>query len=144
MTTYTPETLSRPLPVPTPLTRPFWDALAERKIRIQYSPSLGEYIFYPRPLAPRTLADDLQWREISGAGTLYSYTVATRPPAAHFASAGEMILAIVQWDEGPKFSTEIINTDPGELEIGMRVRPVFCDHPEGEITMLRYEPETNS
>src|SRR5690606_40231321 len=67
------------------------------------------------PLAPRTLADDLQWREISGAGTLYSYTVATRPPAAHFASAGQMILAIVQWDEGPKFSTEIINADPEQL-----------------------------
>ncbi len=55
-----------------------------------------------------------------------------------------MILAIVQWDEGPKFSTEIINADPEQLKIGMRVRPVFCDHPEGDITMLRYEPETNS
>ena len=54
-TTYTPPALTQPLPVPTPLTQPFWDALAEHKVRIQYSPSLGEYIFYPRPLAPRTL-----------------------------------------------------------------------------------------
>lgn len=141
MTTYTLEKLTAPLPVPTPLTRPFWDSLAEGKIRIQYSPSLGEYIFYPRPLAPRTLADDLEWREISGAGTLYTYTVATRPPAPHFAGEGEMILAIVQWDEGPKFSTQIINANPEDLQIGMRLLPVFCDYPEGDITMLRYEPE---
>lgn len=140
-TTYTPPVLTAPLPVPTPLTRPFWDALAERKVRIQYSPSLGEYIFYPRPLAPRTLADDLEWREISGAGTLYTYTITTRPVAPHFAAAGPMILAVVQWDEGPKFSTELLNVAHEDVQIGMRVKPVFCDYPEAGITMLRYEPE---
>lgn len=137
--TYTPPQLSRPMPVPTPLTKPFWDSLAEHRIKIQYSPSLGEYIFYPRPLAPRTLADDLEWREISGEGTLYSYTVATRPPSPHFVQENPLILAIVQWDEGPKFSTEIVNVDPEDLQIGMRVTPVFCDYPEAQITMLRYE-----
>lgn len=140
-TAYTPPVLSRPLPVPTPLTKPFWDALAEHKVRIQYSPSLGEYIFYPRPLAPGTLADDLQWREISGAGTLYTYTVATRPPAPHFANEGTLVLAVVQWDEGPKFSTELVNVDPADIRVGMRVKPVFCDYPAADITMLRYEPE---
>ena len=30
---------SMPIPVPTPTAQPFWDALAEHKIRIQYSPS---------------------------------------------------------------------------------------------------------
>ena len=140
-TAYTPPVLTRPMPVPTPLTKPFWDALAEHKVRIQYSPSLGEYIFYPRPLAPRTLADDLEWREISGAGTLYTYTVAERPPSPHFANEGTLVLAIVQWDEGPKFSTELVNVDPADIRVGMRVAPVFCDYPEAEITMLRYEPE---
>ena len=66
----------KPMPVKTPVSAPFWDALAEHKIRIQYSPSSEEYVFYPRILAPRTLADDLEWREISGAGTLYTFTIA--------------------------------------------------------------------
>ena len=140
-TTYTPPALTQPLPVPTPLTQPFWDALAEHKIRIQYSPSLGEYIFYPRPLAPGTLADDLQWREISGAGTLYTYTITTRPVSPHFAAAGPMVLAVVQWDEGPKFSTELVNVAFEDVKIGMRVKPVFCDYPEADVTMLRYEAQ---
>ncbi len=76
----------RPMPIPTPTTQPFWDALAEHKIRIQYSPSTQRYVFYPpRVLAPGTLADDLQWREISGAASLYTFTVAYRPVAPHFA-----------------------------------------------------------
>ena len=123
----------RPMPVKTPTTAPFWDALAERRVVIQYSPSSGSYVFYPRVRAPRTLADDLEWREISGMGTVYSFTVARRPVGPHFTDAVPQLLAIVEWDEGPRVTTELVN-------VGMRVRPVFCDYPEHDVTMLRYEP----
>ncbi len=131
---------AKPMPIPTPTTQPFWDALAEHRIRIQYSPSTDRYVFYPRVLAPGTLADDLQWREISGAGSLYTYTVAHRPVAPHFAGDVPQILAVVQWDEGPRFSTEIVNAEPADVRVGMRVRPVFFDYPDEGVTMLRYEP----
>ncbi len=130
----------RPMPIPTPTTQPFWDALAEHKIRIQYSPSTQRYVFYPRVLAPGTLADDLQWREISGAASLYTFTVAYRPVAPHFADNVPQLLAVVQWDEGPRFSTEIVNAEPADLEVGMRLAPVFFDYPDAGVTMLRYEP----
>ena len=132
----------KPMPVKTPVSAPFWDALAEHTIRIQYSPSSDAYVFYPRILAPGTLADDLVWREISGAGTLYTFTVAQRPVSPHFAADVPQLLAVVQWDEGPRFSTEMVNVEPADLRIGMRVAPVFCDYPEHGVTMLRYEPAT--
>lgn len=128
----------KPMPVKTPVSAPFWDALAEHTIRIQYSPSSEEYVFYPRILAPRTLADDLEWREISGAGTLCTFTIAQRPVSPHFAADVPQLLAVVQWDEGPRFSTEMVGIEPAELRIGMRVTPVFCDYPDHDITMLRY------
>ena len=131
---------SRPMPVPTPTTQPFWDALAEHKIRIQYSPSAQRYVFYPRILAPGTLADDLEWRQISGAASLFTYTVAHRPVAPHFADAVPHIIAVAQWDEGPRFATEVVNVDPAQLRVGMRIRPVFVDFPEEGVTLLRYEP----
>ncbi|CAN3130061.1 Zn-ribbon domain-containing OB-fold protein [Mycobacterium sp. smrl_JER01] len=128
----------RPMPVKTPTTGPFWDGLAEHRVLIQYSPSAQCYVFYPRVRAPRTLADDLQWREISGMGTLYSYTVARRPVGPHFADAVPQLLAIVEWDEGPRFSTELVDVEPDDVVIGMRVKPVFCDYPDHDVTMLRY------
>lgn len=134
------ELTDKPMPVKTPTSAPFWDALAEHRIRIQYSPSLGEYVFYPRVLAPGTLADDLEWREISGLGTLFTYTIAERPVAPQFAADVPQLLAIVQWDEGPRISTEIVNADPAALVLGMRLRPVFFDYPAHDVTMLRYEP----
>ena len=134
------ELTHKPVPVKTPTSAPFWDALAEHRIRIQYSPSSDEYVFYPRILAPRTLADDLEWREISGMGTLYTYTIAERPVAPQFAADVPQLLAIVQWDEGPKLSTEMVNVDPADLRLGMRVKPVFVDLPEHDVTLLKYEP----
>jgi uncharacterized OB-fold protein len=114
--------------------------LAQRRIVVQYSPSLQRYIFYPRTLAPGTLADDLQWRDIDGAGTLYTFTVARRPTAPPWVDALPQLLAVVQWDAGPRISTELVDVDPSDIRIGMRVSPVFYDLPEGGITLLRYRP----
>lgn len=75
-------------------------------------------------------------------GTLYSFTVARRPVGPHFADAVPQILGIVEWDEGPRFSTEIVDVAPEELSVGMRLKPVFCDYPDAlagtGVTMLRY------
>jgi uncharacterized OB-fold protein len=131
---------ARPLPEPTPVSAPFWDGLREHVLRIQYSPSSGRYVFYPRLLAPGTLADDLEWREIDGAATLYTFTVAERPTAAFFADEVPQLLAVVEWDVGPRFSTELVGVDPADINVGMRVRPVFCDYPEAGVTLLRYRP----
>lgn len=136
----TTEPEPKPLPEPTPVSAPFWTALRQHRIRIQYSPSTRRYVFYPRILSPGSLLDDLEWREISGKGILYSFTVAERPTAPQWANSVPQFLAIVEWDQGPRLSTELVNTAPDDLEVGMRVRPVFCDEPSG-VTLLRYEPD---
>jgi uncharacterized protein len=132
--------MAKPLPVPTPVSRPFWDGLREHKIVIQYSPSADRWVFYPRVLAPGTLADDLEWREISGLGTLYTFTVARYATAPPWADDVPQLLAVVELDEGPRLTTELVNVAPERIEVGIRVRPVFCDVPDSDVTLLRYEP----
>jgi uncharacterized protein len=129
-----------PLPEPTPVSAPFWAALREHRIRIQYSPSSGRYVFYPRTLAPGTLADDLEWREIDGAGTLFTYTVADRPTGPPWADALPQLLAVVEWEVGPRVSTELVDVAPEDIRIGMRLTPVFYDVPGTDVTLLRYRP----
>ena len=90
-----------PLPEATPVSAPFWQALTEHRILVQFSPSLDRYVFYPRTLAPGTLADDLEWREIDGAGTVYTFTVARRPTGPPWADAVPQILAVVDGTPAP-------------------------------------------
>ena len=129
-----------PLPEPTPVSAPYWNALREHRIEIQYSSSLGRYVFYPRTLAPGTLADDLEWREIDGAGTLFTFTVAERPTGPPWADALPQLLAVVEWDVGPRVSTELVEVDRDGIRVGMRVSPVFYDVPGSNVTLLRYRP----
>lgn len=129
-----------PLPEPTPVSAPFWQGLTEHRIVVQFSPSQDRYVFYPRTLAPGTLADDLEWREIDGAGELYTFTVADRPTGPPWADALPQLLAVVQWDVGPRISTELVDVAREDIRIGMRVTPVFCDVPDTGVTLLRYRP----
>jgi uncharacterized OB-fold protein len=89
---------------------------------------------------PGTLADDLEWREVSGLGTLYSFTIARRPTAPHWADSLPQLLAIVELDEGPRVTTEIVNVEPDDIRVGMRLQPVFADQPGSDVTLLFYEP----
>jgi uncharacterized OB-fold protein len=130
----------RPVPRPTPISKPFWDGLRERKVMIQYSPSADRWVFYPRLLAPGTLADDLEWREVSGEGVLYTFAIARKPTAPPWRDALPQLLAVVQLDQGPRLTTELVDVAPEAIETGMRVRPVFDDIEGTEITLLRYTP----
>ena len=132
--------MDKPLPVPTPTTQPFWDGLRQHKVILQYSPSSDRWVFYPRVLTPGSLTDDLQWRAVSGEGTLYTYTVARRPTAPPWADSLPQLLAIVQLDEGPRISTELVNVEPEDIKIGMRVTPVFADQEGAGVTLLYFEP----
>ena len=134
------QSLQPPLPTPIDRTQPFWDALREHKVKIQYSASSDQWVFYPRSHAPLTLATDLEWREISGDGTLYTYTIARRPTALDFAGAEPQIIAVVELDEGPRLTSTLVNVEESAIRVGMRLRPVFEDVPDTETTLLRYEP----
>ena len=135
-----PSDIRRPLPQPTPITEPFWQGLRERRVHIQYSPSSDQWVFYPRSHAPLTLADDLEWREIAGTGTLYTYTIARRPTSPDFAGEEPQIIAVVELDEGPRLTTTLVNVAEDAIKVGMRLRPVFDDVEGAEVTLLRYEP----
>jgi uncharacterized protein len=101
-----------PVPQATDTTRPFWDGLKQGRLVIQYSPSADQWVFYPRVLAPGTLADDLEWRQITGA----------------------------EVDEGVHIPTELVGVEPDDVTIGMRVAPVFERAADGETVLLKFRP----
>ena len=128
----------RPLPVPTPTSQPYWDALRRHRLVLQHSSSTGQWVYYPRHLAPSTLADDLEWREVAGSGVVYTFTVARRATAPAWQGAEPQIIAVVELDEGPKVTTELTGIVPDAIRIGMRVNAVFDDVPGSDVTLLRF------
>jgi uncharacterized protein len=100
----------------------FWAHLRAGKLMIQHSSSTGEYVFYPRLIAPGSGADDLEFVEVSGFGTIYSTTIMRRP-AKH---GGDDNVAVVDLDEGVRMLTRVVDCAPDEVHIGMRVQAVIA------------------
>lgn len=132
-------TYDRPLPEPTEVTQPFWDGLKAHKLVLQHSKKGKCAVYYPRSVSPYGPKDELTWRECSGRGTVYSFTVARRPTAPQWADAGDYVIAIVEIEEGARITANIVNCEPDVVRIGMPVRAVYQDVTP-EVTLLQFEP----
>ena len=137
-----PEAQTRgPLPEPTPTTKPFWDAAHKHVLSIQRCQGCGVHIFYPRPACPECGSVELEWKEVSGRGTLYSFTIARRPTARDFADKVPYAIAIVELEEGPHIATNVVGCDPETLRIGQPLEAVFEDVSD-EISLVHFRPAT--
>lgn len=131
---------NKPLPQPTPMSAPFWDGLKAHQVRLQQCEACSHWIFFPRAHCPRCASTRLVWRPIDGTGAVYTYTVARVPTLPEFADEMPQILAVVEFDQGPRVNTTLVGVAEAELRVGMRVRPVFDERP-GAATLLRFTPE---
>ena len=129
---------NKPMPLPTAISAPFWDGLKDGRIMLQQCNACQHWIFYPRRHCSSCLSHDLSWKQVTGAGKLYTYTVARVPTLPEFASAEPQILAVVELDEGVRMNTTLVGLEPEQIEVGMRVKPVRATvNAEGAI-LLRY------
>jgi hypothetical protein len=55
-------------------TKPFWDAAKDGRLVIQYCKDTGKPQFFPRPVSLATGRRNLEWRQVSGKGKVYSFT----------------------------------------------------------------------
>jgi uncharacterized OB-fold protein len=129
----------KPLPQPTPVSKPFWDAAKRHELQIQHCSKCGSHVFYPREVCPECLAPDLAWVKVSGKGTLYSYTIAQAPTHHSFAEDVPYVIAIVELAEGPHVTTNITGCTPEQLKVGMPVVVAF-DDVTPETTLVKFRP----
>ncbi len=120
-------TAPRPLPEPTPDTRPFWDALAEQRLILQQCAGCGKLRHYPRPLCDACFSMDVAWVEASGQGKVHSWTVTHH--AFHPSFKGELpyLLVTVDLDEGVRMVSRLLAPPDEPLAIGTPVQVVFED-----------------
>lgn len=129
---------NKPMPRATDLSAPFWDGLKAGKILLQQCGDCRQWTFYPRRHCMHCLSHELAWHEVSGLGTLYTFTVARIPTLPEFAGAEPQILAVVELEQGVRVNTTLVGLDPDQIEIGMPVKPVRARVREDGTVLLRY------
>jgi uncharacterized OB-fold protein len=116
----------KPIPKASPETQPFWDGCAIGELRIEHCASCEKYYFPPRPFCPSCQSTDVEWRTVTGAAKLHTYTISHRA-APGFEDDVPYAIAIVELDEGPRMMTSIVGVEntPELLVLDMPLRVAF-------------------
>lgn len=105
--------MSYPVPEPTPLTKPYWDALKEGRLVFTRCQSCGHGWLPARSECPRCLSDRWEWVPASGRGKVVSWVVYRHAYHEAFKSKLPYTVAVVELDEGPRLITNIVNPGHG-------------------------------
>ncbi|MGO9604686.1 MAG: Zn-ribbon domain-containing OB-fold protein [Candidatus Binataceae bacterium] len=110
-----------PIPIPTPIATPFFDAARRGQLVLQRCPRDG-FFFYPRNRCPRCFGTDWSWEQASGLATIVSYTIDRTAMVPGFRAEAPYVVAILQLAEGPRMPGRITGCDPSEVKVGAKVR----------------------
>jgi uncharacterized protein len=119
-------------PAVNPETKPFWDAAREGRFLVPFCAACGRAHWYPRAICPFCASDKVEWREASGKGTIYTFSVMRRVKEPY-------AIAHVTLAEGPTMLTNIVNCDFDKLRIGQPVAVVFQET-EGGPPVPMFKP----
>jgi uncharacterized OB-fold protein len=108
-----------PAPAVNPEVKPFFDAAAQGRLLLKYCAACGTFHHYPRALCPFCFSDRTEWRQATGEGAVYTYSVLRRGVPVPYC------IAYVTLDEGVSMLTNIVDCDLDTVSVGMRVKVVF-------------------
>ncbi|WP_226502213.1 OB-fold domain-containing protein [Pseudomonas sp. MWU16-30317] len=110
--------------------------LDQGRFMLQFSPSAGRHVFYPRIAVPGSGETDLHWVAASGLGTLYAITV-------NHSRQGSHNIALVDLDEGPRMMSRLQDCDTAP--IGSRLRAEIVElHGQAAVVFRVLTEETPS
>jgi len=128
-------------------TKFFWDGVNAHELRIQKRGD-GTLVHPPVP-ALWQAADHVpevptDYVVASGKGTVFSFVVHHAPKVP--GRTLPFVIALVELEEGVRMLGELRNVDPASVKIGLPVRAMYIDFPEGDSgpawTLYAWEPDS--
>lgn len=109
----------------------------------------GAVYLPPRAMCARDFSSNMEWVEFSGRGKLAAFSIIFIGPKqmieAGFSREHPYCAAIIELEEGPKISAQLMEVDvlrPDTIQIGMPVQAVYIERgPEqAKETFLAFRP----
>jgi uncharacterized OB-fold protein len=128
-----------PQPLADATTLPWWEAAAEHRLVVQRCTGCGHCRLPPAPVCPECRATDADWKELSGRGEVYTYTIVHRPIAAN--QELPYVIAVIALEDagGVRMISNVVGTPPEAIEIGMPVEVVWEDM-SADLALPRFRP----
>jgi uncharacterized OB-fold protein len=116
---------SRPIPVPDDRSSPFFAAAGKGQLLIKRCRGCGRSLAPQRETCDACASEALEWAPASGKGTLYSYVFMHQVLHPAFREEVPYNVIVVELDEGPRITSNLVGTPDDQMRVGMRLEAVF-------------------
>lgn len=118
---------AKPKPDITSLNAPFWEGTAKGELRVQHCDACGANFRFTHSWCPSCWTPDPGFIVAAGSGVVATYTVLHVAPFAAFEDRLPYVLALIDLDEGVRMMANIVDCDPSDVTIGLRVSVIYED-----------------
>jgi uncharacterized protein len=124
---------------PDAWTEPFWLATREHRLTIPKCTNCGTFRFPPGPFCHVCRHQEVDQAQISGAGTVYTFTVVRHAVVPSLSDSVPYVIAVIEFDDAPgvRMIANIVESDVDTVRIGSRVE-VAWDDIDHEVTVPRF------
>jgi uncharacterized OB-fold protein len=137
--------LPPPQPLPDIDTEPFWRATAEGHLNMCRCQSCGQWQQPPLERC-RRCDGPTAFEPVAGAGTIYTFIVQRQPAVVGYFDQVPYTVALVDLDEQPglRLPGRVVDIDPDDVRIGMRVAARIEPLPGGEFHVPVWVPDATT
>ena len=124
---------NRPVELTTELGAPFWAAAREGRLVVQECGGCGALQHYPQLRCPDCGGLLDSWKELSGRGVVYSFTVTHQGFHPWWAQRVPYAVVTVELEEGVRMVSDLPSEDLERVAIGAPVELFFDPVGDGRI-----------
>ena len=122
-------------------TAPFWAAAREHRLVVAQCAVCARFRIPPTPFCPSCTSQSLDWPELPGTASLFTYTIVRHAVVPALTSAVPYVVGLVELDGAPgvRLVTNIVDCDPDVLRVGDPLEVVWDDLGD-DRTVPRFRP----
>ncbi|MRX48919.1 small subunit of thiolase DitF [Paracoccus sp. S-4012] len=116
-------------------TAPFWEAARQRRLTACRCGNCGAFRMPPTPFCPECRSQEVEWPDLPGTGTLFSFSVVRRAITPEMEGHLPYVPALVDLDQAPgaRLISNVVGCRLGELRIGARLVVGWRERSDGVV-----------
>jgi uncharacterized OB-fold protein len=124
------------IPVPDALSKPFWDAVNQRRLMLQHCTACDRLQYPPQQACQACNSSaNLTWQDVEGRGHIASYIVIEDGRLNRRIPDQPYNMAMVTLDEDPRvnFYSNLPGTPPYQVPVGVAVEVMYEEVAPGQL-----------
>ena len=128
--------MERKLPALTAESRAFWQGGAEGRLLIHHCGDCARFFHPPAPICPVCLGENIVPSPVRGTGQVISFTINHQQWRPELDVPYVVAIVELSEQEGLQMVSNIVNSDPQDIYVGMQVKVLFIQQEDVWIPLF--------